>query len=100
MGYPSGQRDQTVNLTAQAFEGSNPSPTIIGAARDLVDVRKTLQLKYDTENGLLRGKADSAEQRLRDAGSLDTLSRELSATRQAVNRLTTAAEERWGPNGQ
>ena len=28
MGYPSGQRDQTVNLTAQAFEGSNPSPTM------------------------------------------------------------------------
>ena len=24
-GYPSGQRDQTVNLTASAFEGSNPS---------------------------------------------------------------------------
>jgi hypothetical protein len=23
--YPSGQRDQTVNLTAYAFEGSNPS---------------------------------------------------------------------------
>ena len=31
MGFPSGQRDQTVNLTAQAFEGSNPSPTIVGA---------------------------------------------------------------------
>ena len=28
VGYPSGQRDQTVNLTAQAFEGSNPSPTM------------------------------------------------------------------------
>ena len=31
VGYPSGQRDQTVNLTANAFEGSNPSPTIVGA---------------------------------------------------------------------
>ena len=28
MGYPSGQREQTVNLPAYAFEGSNPSPTI------------------------------------------------------------------------
>ena len=28
MGFLSGQKDQTVNLTAQAFEGSNPSPTM------------------------------------------------------------------------
>ena len=28
MGYPSGQREQTVNLPAHAFEGSNPSPTM------------------------------------------------------------------------
>ena len=28
VGYPSGQREQTVNLPAYAFEGSNPSPTI------------------------------------------------------------------------
>ncbi len=27
-GYPSGQRGQTVNLLAYAFEGSNPSPAI------------------------------------------------------------------------
>jgi hypothetical protein len=27
VGYPSGQREQTVNLPAYAFEGSNPSPT-------------------------------------------------------------------------
>ena len=30
VGYPSGQREQTVNLPAYAFEGSNPSPTITG----------------------------------------------------------------------
>ena len=30
MGYPSGQREQTVNLPAHAFEGSNPSPTMRG----------------------------------------------------------------------
>jgi hypothetical protein len=28
VGYPSGQREQTVNLPAHAFEGSNPSPTM------------------------------------------------------------------------
>jgi len=28
VGYRSGQTGQTVNLLAQAFEGSNPSPTI------------------------------------------------------------------------
>jgi hypothetical protein len=28
VGYPSGQREQTVNLPANAYEGSNPSPTI------------------------------------------------------------------------
>ena len=30
-GYPSGQRGQTVNLLAYAFEGSNPSPAIISS---------------------------------------------------------------------
>ena len=30
VGYPSGQREQTVNLPAHAFEGSNPSPTTLG----------------------------------------------------------------------
>jgi hypothetical protein len=29
VGYPSGQREQTVNLPAYAFEGSNPSPTMV-----------------------------------------------------------------------
>ena len=28
-GCPSGQREQTVNLPAHAFEGSNPSPSTI-----------------------------------------------------------------------
>ena len=31
VGYPSGQREQTVNLSATAFEGSNPSPTMLSA---------------------------------------------------------------------
>jgi hypothetical protein len=28
VGCPSGQREQTVNLPANAYEGSNPSPTM------------------------------------------------------------------------
>ena len=28
VGFPSGQREQTVNLSANAFGGSNPPPTI------------------------------------------------------------------------
>jgi hypothetical protein len=31
--YPSGQREQTVNLSADAFEGSNPSLSIIKSVR-------------------------------------------------------------------
>ena len=31
VGCPSGQREQTVNLPADAYEGSNPSPTILFA---------------------------------------------------------------------
>ena len=30
VGCPSGQREQTVNLPASAYEGSNPSPTMLG----------------------------------------------------------------------
>jgi hypothetical protein len=31
--YPSGQREQTVNLSADAFEGSNPSLSIVKSVR-------------------------------------------------------------------
>ena len=33
VGCPSGQREQTVNLPADAYEGSNPSPTITTASQ-------------------------------------------------------------------
>ena len=33
-GYPSGQREQTVNLPAYAFEGSNPSPSTTEAGME------------------------------------------------------------------
>jgi hypothetical protein len=38
VGYPSGQREQTVNLPANAYEGSNPSPTIRSVAEETVRV--------------------------------------------------------------
>jgi hypothetical protein len=33
-GYPSGQREQTVNLPALAFGGSNPPPSTPGFSRE------------------------------------------------------------------
>jgi hypothetical protein len=37
-GYPSGQREQTVNLPAYAFVGSNPTPsTMRGQTRKTAD---------------------------------------------------------------
>jgi hypothetical protein len=38
-GYPSGQRGQTVNLLALAFEGSNPSPgTVFKRSEGILEV--------------------------------------------------------------
>jgi hypothetical protein len=37
VGFLSGQKEQTVNLPAYAFEGSNPSPTILSEGRMLFD---------------------------------------------------------------
>ena len=36
-GYPSGQREQTVNLPSYDFEGSNPSPSTLYGARPVLD---------------------------------------------------------------
>ena len=35
VGWPSGQRQQTVNLPASAYVGSNPTPTTISFGADL-----------------------------------------------------------------
>jgi len=64
-----------------------------GAVRDLVEVRKRLQLKYDVENGLLRTRAETAEARWREAQSLEGLTREISALRQAVHGAARQATE-------
>jgi hypothetical protein len=39
VGYPSGQRGQTVNLLAYAFSGSNPEPTTIFPRRSATSWR-------------------------------------------------------------
>jgi hypothetical protein len=39
VGYSSGQRGQTVNLLAYAFDGSNPSPTTILSAQPKVPAK-------------------------------------------------------------
>ena len=39
-GFPSGQREQTVNLPPYGFEGSNPSPsTVIAGVAQLVELQ-------------------------------------------------------------
>ena len=45
VGYPSGQRGQTVNLLAYAFTGSNPVPTTIflAATRRLLRGRRNVR---------------------------------------------------------
>ena len=64
MGYPSGQREQTVNLPAYAFEGSNPSPTTIGSGSEPAAV----QLRE--EWGFRRAAASRAVPLLRRLSSL------------------------------
>lgn len=66
---------------------------VASAVRDLTEVRKRLQLKYDTENGLLRNRAEVAETRLRESEALNSLTREVAALRQAVAR---AVDSRLG----
>lgn len=69
------------------------------STRDIVEMRRMLMLKYDAEAGLLRQRAEAAEQRLRQAPAIDSLSREVSSVRQAVARLAATIEDRL-PLGQ
>ena len=49
MGYSSGQRGQTVNLLAFAFQGSNPCPTTIQAIRNPVRIGVFCLEKFENE---------------------------------------------------
>ncbi len=49
-GFPSGQRGQTVNLLAYAFEGSNPSPSTTRFAGK--QGSRILDTKYWNEAGV------------------------------------------------
>lgn len=64
-------------------------------SRELQEIKRTLMLKYDAENGLLRARAQDAEERLRQGAGLETLTREVSAARQGVARMTQTFQERW-----
>jgi hypothetical protein len=46
VGYPSGQRGQTVNLLAYAFDGSNPSPTTISGAKTLYPANRLSDTRF------------------------------------------------------
>jgi hypothetical protein len=66
VGFPSGQREQTVNLSASAFGGSNPPPTTTYAASIVVGGRacprpKGLQLLCAGIAQLARASAFQAE---------------------------------------
>jgi hypothetical protein len=65
---------------------------VASAVRDLTEVRKRLQLKYDTENGLLRNRAEVAEARVRESEALNSLTREVTALRQAVTRAVDSRQ--------
>ena len=47
VGYPSGQREQTVNLSAPAFEGSNPSPTTVASVAGVAQLVERKPSKLD-----------------------------------------------------
>ena len=60
VGYPSGQRGQTVNLLAYAFSGSNPEPTttfprhplpvrLASKSLPLLEIRATSRLLFGNE---------------------------------------------------
>lgn len=85
---------QVAELAGQLAELRTLMASTAREVRDLVEVRRALQLKYDAENGLLRQKADAAEEKVRQGASLETLSREVSSTRQGVSRLAEAMGER------
>ena len=77
-------QESLATLTSQV---SSLSKVIDSAVRDLDQVRRQLQLKYDAENGMLRQRLELAEARVRQGSSIDSLSREISALRQQVSRL-------------
>jgi hypothetical protein len=78
---------QVAELAGQLAELRKLMVSTAREVRDLIEVRRALQLKYDAENGLLRQKADAAEEKVRLGANLETLSREVSSTRQGVSRL-------------
>lgn len=77
-------RQDLANLTGEV---GAMRKVLDGFVRDLDQVRRTLQLKYDAENGMLRQRLEIAEERVRQAAGLDSLSREMTALRQQINRL-------------
>ena len=66
-GYPSGQRGQTVNLLAFAFEGSNPSPSTIFYSPSI----KILPLPHCPRSCILHCPMSEQLQKLLDAGKVN-----------------------------
>src|SRR6266404_4778893 len=72
VGYPSGQRGQTVNLLAYAFAGSNPAPTTTAKLKAVKLFCPMFTIVFELRNGfdwcaflLLPSLADFSESMLR-----------------------------------
>lgn len=62
-GYPSGQREQTVNLPAYAFDGSNPSPTTISFAIVFVNARGLVERGTQIDRAVISPQNNSSKAR-------------------------------------
>lgn len=97
-GLASADLDAILDRFAQMQQQLDSMRELVLAAtrdgRDLSEVRKTLMLKYDSENGHLRQRLEAAEERVRQAAAFDGLAREVSTTRQAISRLTDLVQQR------
>ena len=54
MGYSSGRRGQTVNLLANAFQGSNPCPTTIFQKKEVISQKKPQSLLDIPEDKIIK----------------------------------------------
>ena len=88
VGYPSGQRGQTVNLLAYAFDGSNPSPTT------------SLRSERNGERRLSRQNEVKADQNARSLSqALRATARQASLPRRGAQRRAKAVAPKRSEGG-
>src|ERR1700732_5272325 len=87
-GYPSGQREQTVNLPAYAFEGSNPSPSTTEAGMECGPRGSAGRLGVISARGEFNGRTSAFQ--ADDVGSIPT-------TRSSLSPLFSDLQPTQGP---